>query len=162
MLALLIYALIFSNLCIVRAIHEAHQIVSSTLQQKDTTYHANDTALNFLETTPTPYKIISVIGQARKGKSTTLNSIISTLTNQNVSPFKTSDDIDTCTHGIWMYIVPKCSVQCTVNEDVKKCLDRSKEALCINGDYSFIFLDIEGSDTSTNDMALRYASIVTL
>eukprot|EP01083_Nonionella_stella_P274372 931307_1 len=124
----------------------------------DTKYYADDNSLNFLSTSEGPYKIISVMGQARKGKSTTLNSVISELIDVDVSPFSTSNGIDPCTQGIWMYIVPKCA--CNAHKD--QCDQKRGERYCIHSDYSFILLDIEGSDTAKNDIALRYASIATL
>eukprot|EP01083_Nonionella_stella_P033044 90472_1 len=134
--------------------HEAKPII----YHDDTKYCADDNALNFLSESEGPYKIISVMGQARKGKSTTLNSVISTLIDHDVTPFATSSDIDPCTHGIWMYIVPKCAC----NTDKDQCDDQRNEKDCIDSDYSFILLDIEGSDTAKNDVTLRYASIATL
>jgi hypothetical protein len=48
------------------------------------------------------YTVISIIGQARKGKSTFLNTMLSYLTGSDVHAFKTSDGIETCTRGIHM------------------------------------------------------------
>jgi len=48
--------------------------------------------------------VISIIGDARKGKSTFFNCMISYLLNTNIEVFKASNQQETLTHGITMYI----------------------------------------------------------
>lgn len=53
------------------------------------------------------FTVISIIGQARKGKSTFLNALLSSLLGMDVHVFKTSDGIETCTRGIHMLVYDK-------------------------------------------------------
>ena len=73
------------------------------------------------------YRIISIIGKARMGKSTLLNCIISYLSDDNRYIFNTSDLGEHCTHGITYFIYK-----------------------------NYIFLDCEGiqKDDSINDVKL--------
>lgn len=50
-------------------------------------------------------RIMSILGKARMGKSTFLNTIASFLENRNCAPFATQDDIDHCTRGVDYYYV---------------------------------------------------------
>lgn len=52
-------------------------------------------------------RVISILGKARMGKSTLLNSIVSFLTQQDVAPFQTQDDDEHCTRGIDSYYLEK-------------------------------------------------------
>jgi hypothetical protein len=61
-------------------------------------------------------KVISILGEARKGKSTLLNTIISSYTKTNQKIFKTSKSLDHCTQGIDYLYIPElnlvfCDVQ---------------------------------------------------
>jgi hypothetical protein len=61
-------------------------------------------------------KVISILGEARKGKSTLLNTIISSYTKNNQQIFKTSRSLDHCTQGIDYLHIPElnllfCDVQ---------------------------------------------------
>ena len=61
-------------------------------------------------------KVISILGEARKGKSTLLNTIISSYTKTNQQIFKTSKSLDHCTQGIDYLHIPElnllfCDVQ---------------------------------------------------
>jgi 5-methylcytosine-specific restriction endonuclease McrA len=61
-------------------------------------------------------KVISILGEARKGKSTLLNTIISSYTRSNQTIFKTSKSLDHCTQGIDYLHIPElnlvfCDVQ---------------------------------------------------
>jgi len=61
-------------------------------------------------------KVISILGEARKGKSTLLNTIISGYTRTNQQIFKTSKSLDHCTQGIDYLHIPElnllfCDVQ---------------------------------------------------
>ena len=47
-----------------------------------------------------PLSVLAIIGPARRGKSTLINCIISTLLNTNYNSFKTSDTDEHCTYGI--------------------------------------------------------------
>eukprot|EP01084_Bolivina_argentea_P278609 476035_1 len=80
-----------------------------------------------------------------------------------IAPFETSIYGESCTHGIWMYLLPKCStgyVDVEVDNDgTTKYYDRYP---CSKDNKQYIILDIEGSDVQSDDEALRYASIVTL
>lgn len=53
-----------------------------------------------LQTNNKPISVLSVIGPARRGKSTLINCIISTLLNTNYNSFRTSDTDEHCTYGI--------------------------------------------------------------
>ncbi len=53
-----------------------------------------------LQTNNKPIYVLSVIGPARRGKSTLINCIISTLLNINYNSFKTSNTDEHCTYGI--------------------------------------------------------------
>jgi hypothetical protein len=53
-----------------------------------------------LPTNNKPISILSILGPARRGKSTLINCIISTLLNTNYNSFKTSDTDEHCTYGI--------------------------------------------------------------
>ena len=50
-------------------------------------------------------KVISVIGKARTGKSTLLNTIISKITNDDTTIFKTSDETTHCTNGVDFHLI---------------------------------------------------------
>lgn len=52
-------------------------------------------------------RVISILGKARMGKSTLLNSIVSFLTQKNCAPFQTQDDDEHCTRGIDSYFLEK-------------------------------------------------------
>ena len=70
----------------------------------------NDLAVGEIEALQGPLRIISVVGDAYVGKSTTLNMIRHFLDGgktadvQNV--FKTCENIIPCTSGVWMSILP--------------------------------------------------------
>eukprot|EP01084_Bolivina_argentea_P112747 201048_1 len=146
-------------------VSDAIQLVYTTHNGESVTYHVNDEALNIISTLMEgdSFEIISAVGQARKGKSYTLSKIIEKMTGASFAlnqPFKSSNYSESCTYGIWMYLLPKCSseyVRIEVNSDAT-----SKQYPCSKDNKQYIFLDIEGSDTETEDQALRYASIVTL
>jgi hypothetical protein len=53
-----------------------------------------------LQTNDKPISVLTIIGPARRGKSTLINCIISTLLNTNYNSFKTSDTNDHYTYGI--------------------------------------------------------------
>jgi len=74
-------------------------------------------------------KIVSILGSARKGKSTLLNTIISKYTNYNNNVFATSSGLSHCTHGIDFVYIP---------------------------DMHIVFCDIQGlnSENSSNDPKL--------
>ena len=55
-------------------------------------------------------KVISILGEARKGKSTLLNTIISSYTKSNVKLFKTSKSLDHCTQGIDYLHIPELNI----------------------------------------------------
>jgi hypothetical protein len=57
--------------------------------------------LNIPDTTTV--RIVSILGKARMGKSTFLNSIVSRITGQNVAPFQTQDSDEHCTRGMDAY-----------------------------------------------------------
>lgn len=59
--------------------------------------------MNYLKTIKKPLIIISIIGEARMGKSTFLNTLISHKINGNMKIFNTSSKISHCTVGIDMY-----------------------------------------------------------
>jgi len=142
----------------------AQQIVYTTTDKKRNNkliYHHHPHGLNVLLESSGPYKIISFIGEQRIGKSTTLNKIVSILEGHEIEPFSIGHELEPKTYGIWMYVVEKCD---NYNHD-PVCYDGipcRNDRNCINSDYSYVFLDIEGSDSATDDVALRYASIVTL
>lgn len=48
-------------------------------------------------------RIVSILGKARMGKSTFLNSIVSRITGQNMAPFQTQDNDEHCTRGMDAY-----------------------------------------------------------
>jgi hypothetical protein len=50
-------------------------------------------------------KVISILGKARMGKSTFLNTLISRITGQNSVVFKTTDTLEHCTRGIDYYYI---------------------------------------------------------
>jgi len=52
-------------------------------------------------------RVISILGKARMGKSTFLNSIVSFLTQTDYAPFQTQDDDEHCTRGIDSYFLEK-------------------------------------------------------
>lgn len=65
----------------------------------------NRHVLDSLEIDPsTKYKVITIVGRARTGKSTFLNLLISYLNNNDELIFKSNSGIDHCTHGIDIYI----------------------------------------------------------
>lgn len=55
-------------------------------------------------------KVISILGEARKGKSTLLNTIISSYTRSNQTLFKTSKSLDHCTQGIDYLHIPELNI----------------------------------------------------
>lgn len=55
-------------------------------------------------------KVISILGEARKGKSTLLNTIISSYTRSNQTLFKTSRSLDHCTQGIDYLHIPELNI----------------------------------------------------
>jgi 5-methylcytosine-specific restriction endonuclease McrA len=55
-------------------------------------------------------KVISILGEARKGKSTLLNTIISSYTKSNNVIFKTSKSLDHCTQGIDFFHIPDLNI----------------------------------------------------
>lgn len=60
----------------------------------------NENTLQILSNINTPVKILSIIGEARQGKSSLLNAILTQLEGKNCNVFVTSDTSDHCTHGI--------------------------------------------------------------
>lgn len=50
-------------------------------------------------------KVVSILGKARMGKSTFLNTLISRITGQNSPVFKTTDTLEHCTRGIDYYYI---------------------------------------------------------
>ena len=50
-------------------------------------------------------RVISILGKARMGKSTFLNTFISRITGQNSPIFKTTDTLEHCTRGIDYYYI---------------------------------------------------------
>jgi len=52
-------------------------------------------------------RIVSILGKARMGKSTFLNSIVSRIEGVTVAPFQTQDDDEHCTHGMDAYYCVK-------------------------------------------------------
>ena len=50
--------------------------------------------------TKKPFRVLSILGTARMGKSTLFNTIISKLTKKNVKVFQTQDNDEHCTRGI--------------------------------------------------------------
>lgn len=50
--------------------------------------------------TKKPFRVLSILGKARMGKSTLFNTIISKLTKKNVKVFQTQDNDEHCTRGI--------------------------------------------------------------
>jgi hypothetical protein len=55
-------------------------------------------------------RVVSVVGKGRRGKSTFLNSIISHLISEDVSPFQTSDGDEHCTKSIDAYVLPELNL----------------------------------------------------
>jgi len=51
------------------------------------------------------YKVITIIGDARKGKSTLMNCIVSNILKMDMEIFKSSSQSETLTHGITMYVI---------------------------------------------------------
>eukprot|EP01084_Bolivina_argentea_P205539 351107_1 len=144
----------------------ATQLVYTTNDNGKIKYNLNKDAVDLISTISNnePFDIISTIGQARNGKSFTLNNIIQQITGTSIntfeSPFKTNDTMDSCTDGIWMFLLPKCSSDGSYVDINKE--GESKQYLCTSHKRPYLFLDIEGADTETEDQALRYATIVTL
>ena len=64
----------------------------------------NEQILSYLSTLNSNVSIITIIGEARLGKSTFLNTIISYLKELNSYIFKTDDVIEHCTQGIDIYV----------------------------------------------------------
>ena len=103
---------------------------------------AREEALKELEQLPTntPVRVISAIGDARVGKSTTLNNVISEWQGASITStqvFKTSREFRACTKGIWMYIH----------------LDEKTQRY-------YMFLDVEGNDLGS-DQQTQVLSIIT-
>eukprot|EP01083_Nonionella_stella_P020796 57695_1 len=99
------------------------------------------------------FEIISIIGQARKGKSYTLSKIVQKMTGKSMTPFKSSNRYEPLTKGIWMYLLPSCRNTRTYSAVPFPCsLDHKP----------YLLLDIQGSYTEHDDEALRFAFIVTL
>lgn len=63
----------------------------------------DQSALEYLSKLDKSVKVIAIMGEARLGKSTLLNCIISHLLGENINAFETSDNIEHCTTGINMY-----------------------------------------------------------
>eukprot|EP01083_Nonionella_stella_P032178 88088_1 len=135
------------------------------------TYYINGDALRLISTlmVDNSFEIISLIGHARKGKSTTLNKIIQQMAASTVIAFNTSDFHDASTHGIWMYVLPQCFTD-HVNTEVAvdgTLIDPNPRRIktnytCSQNNKSYIFLDIGGSDTHMDDESLRYAALASL
>eukprot|EP01084_Bolivina_argentea_P249968 418620_1 len=143
----------------------ASKLVYTTNNNGKIQYNLNEDSLNLITSISSnePFNIISTIGQSKNGKSFTLNHIIQKITGTQINPFKTSDEMDACTYGIWMFILPKCSKSNLGGSYVE--IDNNGKIipyLCTTNDKPYLFLDIEGSDTETDDQSLRYATIVTL
>ncbi len=66
--------------------------------------------LNKINTNNSNIKIISILGDARMGKSTLLNCIISKYTNSNNNIFRTSSTLDHCTQGIDCVFIPELNI----------------------------------------------------
>lgn len=64
----------------------------------------NENFLKSLNFDSTKYKVISIIGTARSGKSTLLNLLITFITGKNSNVFESSSSNKHCTRGIDMYI----------------------------------------------------------
>ena len=151
--------------------NSAIQLVYTSRNSADNSnaqYHVNTDALRSLPSYNGSFDVISLIGQARRGKSYTLNKIIQQMSGTSVMPFETSDDYKPCTYGVWMYILAQCSnnnngINMEVGADgSSKNIKHPWPCISQSNGKQYIFLDIEGSDTEGDDEALRYASIVTL
>jgi hypothetical protein len=55
-------------------------------------------------------QILSILGKGRMGKSSFLNSIITSIMGTNQNIFKTSDGDEHCTYGIDAYVIPKTNI----------------------------------------------------
>ena len=102
----------------------------------------NEEALSILKDLSSPLRIIAAIGDARVGKSTTLNKLIHTWKGRFTATkqmFRTSDGYKSCTKGIWMYIIE--------NEDS-------------SNSASTILLDVEGIGIG-DDEQIEKLSIIT-
>jgi len=65
---------------------------------------ANLTLIDTLDiATSDSIRIVSILGKARMGKSTFLNSIVSRITGKNIAPFQTQDNDEHCTRGMDAY-----------------------------------------------------------
>lgn len=53
------------------------------------------------------FRVVSILGKARMGKSTFLNAILSRIGSSTVKPFKTQDNDEHCTRGIDYYFCEK-------------------------------------------------------
>jgi hypothetical protein len=58
-------------------------------------------------THPLKTRIVSIIGKARMGKSTFLNTLATFLKKQNIAPFAARDDIEHCTRGVDYFYIPE-------------------------------------------------------
>jgi ABC-type cobalamin/Fe3+-siderophores transport system ATPase subunit len=57
--------------------------------------------------TTTPVKVLSILGKARMGKSTFLNTIVSKLTGENTNVFNCQTGIEHCTIGVDYCFLPE-------------------------------------------------------
>ena len=112
-------------------------------EPKNSSFELNEDGLDSLSKLKAPVKIIAAIGDARIGKSTTLNFVLHAWrspTRQETDSiveevFKTGDEHEPVTHGIWMSIW------------------REEE-------QSIVLLDVEGIDLS-DDAVTRHLSLFT-
>eukprot|EP01083_Nonionella_stella_P177117 621633_1 len=145
-------------------ITEATQLIFVSEINGMLTYNINQEALNIISSnfaySNQPFEVISVIGQARKGKSYTMSKIMQQLAHPSPSfmPFESSSFNKPFTRGIWMYLLRDCT-------SISKGYLARKEAKsypCAQDNKPYLLLDIQGSYTESDDEAMRYASIVAL
>lgn len=60
-----------------------------------------------LDIPETDIRVMSILGKARMGKSTFLNSIVTKIEGKSVQPFQTQDNDEHCTRGIDYYYCPE-------------------------------------------------------
>ena len=96
------------------------EYIINDIQKFITINNDNISLINPIPNLSKPYKIISFIGDARIGKSTLINCIISFLCNKNINIFKSSNSSkEHCTVGIDMLLLE-------------------------TDDYNLIILDVQG------------------
>ena len=82
--------------------YTSHQLITFDSNEKANLMLKN--IWNGININSQSFYVISIIGDARKGKSTFLNLIISHLVGSNVEVFKASNQSETLTHGITMFV----------------------------------------------------------